>query len=136
MLRDFPTYPDWVDGLEASEIYRQDGDDIHVTFVWRQWLIGDVTYHVRHTYPGEVAGWGTWTLDYSRRSDLDDTVGFWRVEPVDGDPDRADVVYSTRVRLRGFLLRWVADWLVEDTLQSVATGLKERAEWKRVASQP
>ena len=134
VLLDFDEYPEWAEGLEVSEIYKHDGNDIYVTFHYRHWLVGSVKYHVHHNYPGSATGWGTWTLDYRRRSDLYDTVGFWRVVPVAGDPERADVIYSTRIRLDGWLAGWMEDWFIEDTLRTVTTGLKSRAESKQSAS--
>lgn len=134
VLLDFDVYPQWVDGLESSKIYERDGSDIYVTFGYQHWLVGEVTYHVRHTYPGETAGWGTWTLDYRRRSDLDDTVGFWWVSAVTDDPDSADVAYSTRIRLGGWLERWFGDLLIEDTLRAVTGGLRSRVEEMNAAS--
>ena len=128
VLLDFDQYPRWVDGLVSTEIYEQDGDDYYVSFHYRQWLVGDLKYHIRHTYPGQVRGWGTWTLDYRRRSDLDDIVGFWRVRPVSGEPNQAIVMYSTRFRIDGWLDAIVGDWLIENTLRNVSHGLKARVE--------
>ena len=136
VLLDFEAYPSWVDGLESSEVYERDGADIYVTFTYRRWPVGAIVYHVHHRYPGAAAGWGTWTLDHRRRSDLDDTVGFWRVLPVDGDPDSAHVVYSTRVRLNDGLAQWLGDWLLEDTLRAVTDGLKVKAEQAQASSRP
>lgn len=136
VLFDFDEYPSWVEGLETSEIYERDGSDIYVSFSYHRWPIGEIEYHVRHVYPGAATGWGTWTLDYRRRSDLDDTVGFWRVLPVAGKPENADVIYSTRVRLEGGLTRWLGNWLLEDTLHAVTAGLKARAESMRRSAMP
>ena len=37
-----------------------------------------IDYYIEHIIHTDE-GWVTWTLDYSRKSDLDDSVGYWRV---------------------------------------------------------
>lgn len=128
VLRDFERYPEWVKGLTATRVYRRNRDDIYVSFDYRHWLVGDVRYHIRHTYPGTATGWGTWVLDPEHPSDLIDTVGFWRVVPVAGEAHTSDVVYSTRIVPGDWLARLVGEWFVDDTLRTVVKGLKSRAE--------
>ncbi len=128
VIFEFGSYPAWVDGLVESDIYRREGDDIFVKFRYRHWLAGEYTYYIHHTYPGEKTGWGTWTLDYSRRSDLDDSVGFWRVSSVPGDPLRSDVTYVTDVRLKGWLASLTRDALARDALDTASVWVKEQSE--------
>lgn len=128
LLLDFPAYARGLEDMSISELYRRDGRDYYVEFRYRHWLLGSHTYFVRHTYPGSVAGWGTWTLDYDRRSDLDDSVGFWRVEPVKGNADRSNVFYSATVRYRGWAPWWIMRMFVEGTLAETADWVKAYSE--------
>ena len=128
VLSEFGSYPEWIDGLVESDIYRREGDDIYVKFRYQHWLAGEYTYYIHHTYPGEQTGWGTWTLDYSRRSDLDDSVRFWRVSSVPGDPLRSDVTYFTDVRLKGWLASLTRDAMVSSALHIAAGWVKEQSE--------
>ena len=50
VLSEFGNYPDWIDGLVESDIYRREGDDIFVKFRYQHWLAGEYTYYIRHTY--------------------------------------------------------------------------------------
>ncbi len=128
VLSEFGSYQAWVDGLVESDIYRREGNDIYVKFRYQHWLAGEYTYYIHHTFPGEQTGWGTWTLDYSRRSDLDDSVGFWRLSSVPGDPLRSDVTYFTDVRLKGWLASLTRDAMVSSALHIAAGWVKEQSE--------
>lgn len=84
VINNFPKYPGWIEGgyLEKLNVYKREGDKIFVQFDLNLgWLGGRWTYYVEHYYPAGK-GWGTWKLDYSRNSDLDDSVGFWRVREI------------------------------------------------------
>jgi hypothetical protein len=128
VLQDFDRYPEWVEGLESTRIYRRDDADVFVAFDYRHWLAGSVRYHVRHTYPGTKVGWGTWVLDRDHPSDLVDTAGFWRVIPVQGEVGKSDVVYSTRILPADWLARVLGDWFIDDTLRTVVANLRSRVE--------
>lgn len=128
LLLDFPVYTQGILDLLESELYRRDGHDYYVKFRYRHWLLGNYTYYVRHTYPGSSAGWGTWTLDYSRRSDLHDSVGFWRVEAVAGDAARSRVFYSAIVRHRGWSPWWLRRVFAEGALSETSEWVREQSE--------
>ena len=128
LLLDFSAYARGVRDLLESELYRQDGHDYYVKFRYRHWLLGGYTYFVRHTYPGSSAGWGTWTLDYARRSDLDDSVGFWRVEAVSDNVERSLVFYSATVRHRGWSPWWLRRVFVKGALAETAQWVREHSE--------
>lgn len=127
-ISDFRNYPAWIDGLVETKVYLREGDDVYVKFRYQHWLAGEYTYYIRHTYPGESTGWGTWRLDYGRRSDLDDSVGFWRVDSVPGDPRRSDVTYFTDVRLKGWLAALARDAMVTSALDTATGWVKKQSE--------
>ena len=123
---DFPKYPDWVDGVHECEVYAKHDDHIKVRFIIG--AIGvKVEYFIDHVYHPDQ-GWMTWTLDYSRESDLDDSVGFWRVVPLPDKPGWSRVFYSVDVKLRG----WVPGFI-----QSMLTrrGLTQATEWVKRESE-
>lgn len=125
-IRDFSSYPKWIDEVEKCDVYRQDGGKIDVAFRIKSFPI-TVDYFIHHDY--DIAGrWGTWTLDYTRESDLDDNVGFWRVSPVDGHPDQSIVEYSVDIKLRGWVPAFVRELLVDK-------GLKQATSWVKLQSE-
>ena len=87
----------------------------------------NVEYFIDHTYPaGE--DWGTWTLDYSRESDLDDSVGMWRVTALPDDPSKSRVEYSVDIKVSGWVPGFVRDMLVKQGLKDATSWVKEQAE--------
>jgi hypothetical protein len=73
VISDFNQYPKWIKSLSLTEIYRHTGNNLWVRFIIDT-PFKDYEYFIKHDYrPAD--GWGTWTLDYSRFSDLDDSVG-------------------------------------------------------------
>ena len=127
VIADFGSYPLWVEGVDETEVYRTENDDIYVRFKVHHWLGGSYTYYAKHTFSTDN-GWVTWRLDYDHASDFDDSVGFWRVAPVPGDPAQSDVTYSAELLLKqrvpGFIKRRVA-----------RKGLEQTADWVRQQAQ-
>lgn len=131
IIADFGSYKEWIPSLKGLKIYKEDKDahkywaefNIEVTkfFVTTQY-----TYYIEHTFPLEAKGWGTWKLDYSRLSDLDESVGFWRVDPVDDNPKQSLVFYSVDLRIGG-LLNLIKGIIIDE-------GLKEATQWVKKAA--
>jgi hypothetical protein len=70
----------------------------------------------------------TWTLDYSRHSDFDDSVGFWRVEALADRPGWTRVTYSAEVQAAG--------WVPAPIEKAFATmGLKKATVWVKRESE-
>jgi len=84
------------------------------------------TYYIEHTFPLEEKGWGTWKLDYGHLSDLDESVGFWRVDPVEGHPNQSLVYYSVSLQ--------ISKWLKPLKSFIVDSGLKTATQWVKKAA--
>ena len=86
-----------------------------------------IEYFVDHTYhPAE--GWMTWRLDYSRTSDFDDTVGFWRVAAIPEKPGWSRVYYSVQLKAAG--------WVPAPLEHACATiGLTKATSWVKRESE-
>jgi hypothetical protein len=127
LLKDFESYPEWIDDVLETEVYRRVDDQIFVRFRVK-YGPGELSYFAYHRYPGERLGWGTWTLDYSRKSDLNDTVGYWRVDPAPDAPGSSYVTYSATVR-------W-SDWLATLFSDVIARrGLRVATEWVKIQAE-
>ena len=61
-------------------------------------LPATVEYFIHHTYYPDLSSI-TWTLDYTRESQLDESVGFWYIEAHPDRPDHTRVFYSVNVLL-------------------------------------
>jgi ribosome-associated toxin RatA of RatAB toxin-antitoxin module len=125
-IRDYPSYPRYIPEVKKCEVYKKDGGKVDVDFVIKSYGVS-IEYYIHHDI--DVAGrWMTWTLDYNRSSDLDDSVGFWRVTPVDGAPERAQVEYSVDIAISSWVPGFVRSLLVDD-------GLKQATSWVKVQSE-
>jgi ribosome-associated toxin RatA of RatAB toxin-antitoxin module len=126
VISDFHSYPRWIGSLKEAEVYKRQGDHIFVRM--KVGAMGmSVEYFIDHHYPTEK-GWGTWTLDYDRKSDLDDSVGYWRVSPLKDDPSKSRVEYSVDLKISGWVPGFIRNLLVND-------GLKEATSWVRVQAE-
>ncbi len=124
VIQDFASYPLWIDEVEKCEIYRRNGSQIFVRFVLK--AVGmEIEYFIHHDYHPE-AGWGTWTLDYTRESDLSDSVGFWRVTEV--APGVSQVEYSVDLKISGWVPGFVRNIIVDNGLEDATEWVKEQAE--------
>ena len=125
-ITDFNHYPQMVENVYACDIVSTRGEHIFVHFI-----IGSMgvkaEYWIDHTYRPDQ-GWLTWTLDYSKTSDLDDSVGYWRVEALPDRPGWTRVAYSVQVQVSG----WVPDFIVSMVSDS---GLTKATAWVKRESE-
>ncbi len=125
-ILDYPSYPDKVENVEVCEIYERSEHRIKTRYVIGA-LFMSIEYYIDHIVHTEQ-GWETWTLDYSRESDLDDSVGFWRVEPVADRPGYTRVFYSVDVRPRGWIPEPIEDLLTDAGLTKATGWVKRESE--------
>jgi len=130
ILMDIESYPKWIDSLKKVRTYKREGNTIWTEFtieVKALFITSTYTYYIEHDYASlEDKGWGTWKLDYSHLSDLDESIGFWRVDPVEGHPSQSLVYYSVNLRVGGFANLFKS--YIEDK------GLKEATQWVKKAA--
>mmetsp|Transcript_2937 Transcript_2937/g.5068 ORF Transcript_2937/g.5068 Transcript_2937/m.5068 type:complete len:229 (-) Transcript_2937:175-861(-) len=72
----------------------------------------------------------TWTLDYNKSSDLDESVGYWYVEP-HPDPEKPDwsrVFYSVALVPPGWIPGIVKNFLTKQALTQATAWVKEHSE--------
>ncbi|HCP44967.1 MAG TPA: hypothetical protein DIU15_02920 [Deltaproteobacteria bacterium] len=121
----YDRYPDWVNNVTDCTVYKRSGDDLYVDMQMSVMGIKKGLYTVNTVKRDE--GWMAWTLDYSRKSDVQDMVGYWRVEQVSANPPLTRLDYSTQMKARG-----VPDWLVrlltKKSLKDGTRWVKERSE--------
>jgi hypothetical protein len=126
VITDYPNYPNRIEQMEEAEVYGRTADHIFVRFVLGAFLV-EVEYYINHTYrPRE--GYLTWELDYSRKSDLDDSVGYWLVYPTPGREGFTRVEYSCDLRLSGWVPGIIEDLLANQGLTLSTNWVKRDAE--------
>jgi hypothetical protein len=126
VIMDYPNYVNWVNKLSAADTYAEAGEKVFVRFLTKAVGI-KVEWFIEHTVNWPEY-WVTWTLDYSRNSDLDDSVGYWLLKEVAGQPGVTQVEYSVDIRLKGWVPRFVKKIMVN-------RGLEDATSWVKVQSE-
>lgn len=123
---DYARYPQMVDKVAECANYNKSGSEIFTRFVLS--VVGThIEYFIRHSYHPEQ-GYLTWTLDYSRLSDLDDSVGYWRVTSLTESPPLSRLEYSVDIRFKGYVPGFVQDMIAKKGLTDAAGWVKRESE--------
>jgi len=124
---DYKAYPNWIDKLDKTSIYGGTPETgLKVKFELS--VIGmDVIYFIDHSYHPDK-GYMTWTLDYTRESDLDDSTGYWLVYPSPDTPGATRVEYTVDMRLKGWVPGFVENMLAKKGLTMATSWVKKQAE--------
>jgi ribosome-associated toxin RatA of RatAB toxin-antitoxin module len=122
----FDEYSQMVPRMSESEVYYREGSDVRVRMAIR--VMGlRYEYFIRHDFRPEN-GYVTWTLDYSKLSDLDESVGYWAVLPHPSQPGQSRVFYSIDMKTRG----WMPDFIRRRVARE---GLEEATGWVKTESE-
>ena len=92
-------------------------------------------FFISHTYDPKLSVM-TWTLDYGRKSDVIDSVGYWGVEPHPSKPGQARVFYSVDVAMPDWLPGFVVGILNSKALSDATGWVKTESEKKQKALGP
>lgn len=90
-------------------------------------VVTKMEFFIRHQYyPSKNSL--TWTLDYSRQSDIDDSCGFWYVIPHPSKPNWTRVYYSVEVSMFDWVPKVVIDILSKKALTEATGWVKKHSE--------
>ena len=126
----FDMYTTWVDKVQVCEEYEKTdlangNKSMKVRFVLN--AIMSVEYFISHTYyPSQ--SYLTWTLDYSKESDLDDSVGFWYVKALPERPGWSRIYYSVDVKFKGWIPGIIKNMVTRSGLKKATAWVKEESE--------
>jgi len=126
VITSFEKYPSYIEELSNVETYATKGNDLFVDFTISSWGF-EVQYYIKHDYQPSK-GYMTWTLDYSRESDLDDSTGYWLVYPSPLDPSKTRVEYSVDLRIKGWVPGFIQTMLAETGVENATKWVKREAE--------
>lgn len=128
VIKDFNSYPEWIDGVDKAGIYKEENGHTYVHFEGHNFFLGKLTWYVNHAYPEDDRNWGTWTLDYNHVSDFEDSVGFWRVQPVRDDPGSSDVIYSADIKFNIRIPSFIERIVVKMQIKKATHWVRKQAE--------
>jgi len=134
-IMDFEKYDKMVDGVDSCVNYvsRQEGKTRTVKSTYDISVLHmKFKYFVEHTYDPEQRCM-VFNLDYDRRSDLDDSVGYWYVMPTGRAASR--VYYSCECKLRGWVPGPVYSLMTKEALKKATTWVSHESIKEYRASQ-
>ena len=130
IILSFEMYPKWSDNISQCDVVRRQGRIWYVEMMTRfLWVTSKLNFIHRIQRP---MGYVTWTLDRSKKSDIRDLVGYWRVSESSKGPNFTRLEYGSQVITHN-VPDFVVDFLARDSLIDGTEWVKEQAElaWKR-----
>jgi len=134
-ILDFPAYPRMVKGCDAMVPYHDKREGrLRVMKAAYEIHAGPCYFkYFMHHEVDEKQKCMTFHLDYDRQSDLDDSVGYWFVQPTGSEECR--VYYACDTTLRGWVPGPVYNLLGKTALKQTTTWVNEEAlkEWQKLS---
>ena len=121
-ILDFNNYPNMVDKVKLTKNYAVQGNHIKTRFIIGTFAFS-IEYFIDHSVNKEK-GYVTWTLDYDRSSELDDSVGFWYVAKHPTKPNWTRLYYSVEIRVASWVPSFVENYLSKEGLVTATAGEK------------
>lgn len=126
VLTNFPDYPVWAHDLKSVTVLEEDDEGRGVLVAYRAAAMGRSThYTLRYDYSEapQVLSWVVAESDVTRKLD-----GSYELVPVDGDPERTNVVYNLTVDLvvplPGFVKRRAEGRIIHTALRELRDHLE------------
>lgn len=134
----FPEYPKMVAGVQECSNYDTKTHRNGTRTIKTRMKLGvmgvKLEYFVEHTFAPQL-GVLTWTLDYTRQSDLIDSVGYWCVVPHPTKPGTSRVYYSVDAALPGWVPGFVVNAVTKKALTDATSWVKVESEKAQAGSQ-
>lgn len=128
-ILDFDNYPNMVDKVKLTKNYDTRGNHMKTRFIIGTFAFS-IEYFIDHIVNKEK-GYVTWTLDYSRKSELDDSVGFWYVAKHPTKPNWTRLYYSVEIRVASWVPSFVENYLSKEGLVTATAWVKKEAEKRK-----
>lgn len=125
VILDYDKYPERVGNVVSVDIYRREGDVLWIDMQSKILGFRNVIYS--RNVVRRKQGWMSWTLDYDRTSDVQDLVGYWRVEQLASDPPVTRLDHGTTMEVSG-VPDFLANYLTRTALVESTSWVKEHSE--------
>lgn len=132
-ILDFNSYNKMVPKTMESSIYkREKAGRGGAERIWVRMKVGftpapRLTFFVNHLYQPQLHSM-TWTLDYTRKSDFDDSCGYWYVVPHPENEEWTRVYYSVQVSMYSWVPKFVVDFMSKQALTDATGWVKKQSE--------
>jgi hypothetical protein len=130
-ILDFNRYDKMVPKTAESEIYKTENLRQGQKHIWVRMKVGfpmlKLQFFVKHLYDPKKNSM-TWTLDYSEKSDFDDSAGYWYVVKHPDRPDHTRLFYSVEVSMFPWVPQFVMDFMSKQALTDATGWVKKVSE--------
>lgn len=92
-------------------------------------------FFVKHLYEPQQNSL-TWTLDYSKKSDFDDSCGYWYVVSHPDNPEWSRVYYSVEVSMFDWVPSFVVNFMSKQALTEATGWVKKFSEMEYAKQKP
>ena len=126
----FKDYPRMVNGVKETSVYedKKSGDTRTLKVRMKLGMMGvSLEYFIKHTYAPKQSVM-TWTLDYSKSSDLIDSVGYWCILEHPSMPGATRVLYSVDAAFPSWVPGFVVNVLTSKALTDATAWVKIESE--------
>ena len=118
-------YKSWVKNVVGCSLYKREGNVLYVDMETS--LLGFKSRVFTKNTVLKEQGYMSWTLDYDRKSDVNDLVGYWRVQPVENRPGVTRLEHSNSISIRG-VPGFLVNYMTKDALSEGTAWVKREAE--------
>ena len=125
VILDYDRYPERINTLSSCEVYERKGNEVFVDM--QSSVMGFKFGQYTRNFIHKDKGYMSWTLDYRRLSDVDDMVGYWRLEQVSASPPVTRLEYGTEIKV-GQVPPFLVGFLTRDALRSGTAWVKKHSE--------
>lgn len=131
-ILDFNNYHKMVPKTMESSIYKHETSRGGAQRIWVRMKVGftpapRLVFFVNHLYQPALHSM-TWTLDYARKSDFDDSCGYWYVVPHPDNKEWSRVYYSVQVSMFSWVPQFVVDFMSQQALTDATGWVKKQSE--------
>lgn len=139
-ILDYNHYAQMVPKTIASQNYKVEDHRGGSQTIYTQMKVGfpmiKLTFYVKHQYEPKLHSL-TWTLDYSKKSDFDDSCGYWYVVPHPDNPaEWTRVYYSVEVSMFDWVPQFVVNFMSSKALTDATGWVKKFSELEAEKLEP
>jgi len=135
-ILDYDNYAKMVPKTIQSENYKVEVHGDNSQTIYTRMKVGvpliKLEFFIKHEYKPELNSL-TWTLDYSKKSDFDDSCGYWYVIPHPNNPNWTRVYYSVEVALFDWIPKFAVNFMSSKALTDATSWVKKFSELEQQA---
>jgi hypothetical protein len=138
-ILDYNNYHKMVPKTTESENYKVERHRHGAQTIYTRMKVGfpmiKLVFYVKHEYQPQLNSL-TWTLDYAKKSDFDDSCGYWYVIP---HPDKSEwtrVFYSVQVSMFDWVPSFVVNFMSSQALTEATAWVKKFSEAEYAKLEP